>query len=84
MTSVPPELIPVVVAGALGRMGAEVIKAVHLASDCELVGAVDTTPGKEGVEVGEELGIGVLEELWESSGGPLGSSGRSKTHDLGK
>ncbi|MED5164579.1 MAG: 4-hydroxy-tetrahydrodipicolinate reductase, partial [Cyanobacteriota bacterium] len=61
MTSVPPELIPVVVAGALGRMGAEVIKAVHLASDCELVGAVDTTPGKEGVEVGEELGIGVLD-----------------------
>ena len=52
MTSVPPELIPVVVAGALGRMGAEVIKAVHLASDCELVGAVDTTPGKEGVEIG--------------------------------
>ena len=61
MSSVPPELIPVVVAGALGRMGAEVIKAVHLASDCELVGAVDTTPGKEGVEIGEELGIGALD-----------------------
>ena len=37
--------IPVVVAGALGRMGAEVIKAVVGATDCTLVGAVDNTPG---------------------------------------
>ena len=37
--------IPVVVAGALGRMGAEVIKAVHGAEDCQLVGAIDTCPG---------------------------------------
>ena len=40
--------IPVVVAGALGRMGAEVIKAVVGAEDCSLVGAIDNTPGKEG------------------------------------
>ena len=39
--------IPVVVAGALGRMGAEVIKAVVGATDCTLVGAVDNTPGKD-------------------------------------
>ena len=36
--------IPVVVAGALGRMGAEVIKAVVGAEDCSLVGAIDNTP----------------------------------------
>ncbi|NDC35463.1 MAG: 4-hydroxy-tetrahydrodipicolinate reductase [Synechococcaceae bacterium WB9_2_112] len=53
--------IPVVVAGALGRMGAEVIKAVHAAADCELVGAIDTTAGKEGADVGLELGLGELE-----------------------
>ena len=53
--------IAVVVAGALGRMGAEVIRAVAAAPDCQLVGAIDTTPGKEGVDVGQELGLGELE-----------------------
>ena len=53
--------IPVVVAGALGRMGAEVIKAVVGAQDCSLAGAIDNTPGKEGVDVGLELGLGELE-----------------------
>ena len=47
--------IPVVVAGALGRMGAEVIKAVLAAADTTLVAAIDTTPGKEGMDVGLEL-----------------------------
>ena len=54
-------LIPVVVAGALGRMGAEVIRAVQGAEDCTLVGAIDNTPGKEGCDVGLELGLGELE-----------------------
>ncbi|MFM8936253.1 MAG: 4-hydroxy-tetrahydrodipicolinate reductase [Vulcanococcus sp.] len=53
--------IAVVVAGALGRMGAEVVKAVTTAADCRLLGAIDTTPGKEGVDVGLELGLGELE-----------------------
>jgi 4-hydroxy-tetrahydrodipicolinate reductase len=56
-----PGPIAVVVAGALGRMGAEVVRAVHAASDCRLVGAIDNTPGKEGVDVGTELGLGELE-----------------------
>jgi 4-hydroxy-tetrahydrodipicolinate reductase len=42
-------------------MGAEVVKAVTLAADCQLAGAVDTTPGKEGADVGLELGLGELE-----------------------
>ncbi|MFO8238880.1 MAG: 4-hydroxy-tetrahydrodipicolinate reductase [Prochlorococcaceae cyanobacterium] len=58
-TPSPP--IAVVVAGALGRMGAEVVKAVTAAPDCRLVGAIDTTPGKEGADVGRELGLGELE-----------------------
>ena len=46
MTEAPTaDRIHVVVAGALGRMGAEVIKAVVGAEDCQLVGAIDTTPG---------------------------------------
>jgi 4-hydroxy-tetrahydrodipicolinate reductase len=53
--------ISVVVAGALGRMGAEVVKAVLAASDCQLVGAIDTTTGKEGADVGLELGLGALD-----------------------
>ncbi len=59
--SSPAPPIAVVVAGALGRMGAEVVKAVTAAPDCELVGAIDTTPGKEGADVGLELGLGELE-----------------------
>jgi 4-hydroxy-tetrahydrodipicolinate reductase len=66
MTTIPspstsPAPIPVVVAGALGRMGAEVIKAVVAAPDCTLAGAIDTTPGHEGEDVGLALGLGELE-----------------------
>jgi len=57
----PPAPIPVVVAGALGKMGAEVVRAVQAAPDCNLVGAIDTTPGAEGKDVGLELGLGELE-----------------------
>ena len=57
----PAKPIAVVVAGALGRMGAEVVKAVTAAPDCRLVAAIDTTPGKEGADVGLELGLGELE-----------------------
>ena len=57
----PPAPIPVVVAGVLGRMGAEVVKALRDAPDCALVGAIDTTPGSEGQDVGEALGLGELE-----------------------
>jgi len=56
-----PAPIPVVVAGALGRMGAEVIKAVVAAPDCTLVGAIDTTPGREGEDVGLALGLEEME-----------------------
>ena len=61
MSDIQTGSIPVVVTGALGRMGAEVIRAVQAAPDCHLVAAVDNTPGKEGQDVGELLGLHALE-----------------------
>jgi 4-hydroxy-tetrahydrodipicolinate reductase len=54
-------LIPVVVNGALGKMGREVIKAVAQADDMVLVGAVDVNPNYLGQDVGEVIGCGSLE-----------------------
>ena len=53
--------IPVLVAGALGRMGSEVIRAVCASKDCELVGAIDNLKDKEGEDVGSLLGLGALD-----------------------
>jgi len=54
-------LIPVVVNGAAGKMGREVIKAVAKAEDMMLVGAVDANPNLRGQDIGEIVGIGPLE-----------------------
>ncbi len=53
--------IPVLVAGALGRMGSEVIKAINSSNDYQLVGAIDTEKEKEGQDIGLLLGLGPLE-----------------------
>lgn len=53
--------IPVVVNGAAGKMGREVIKAVSQANDMMLVGAVDKNPNYRGQDVGEVVGCGPLE-----------------------
>ena len=54
-------LIPVVVNGAAGKMGREVIKAVAQAEDMMLVGAVDANSNLRGQDIGEIVGIGPLE-----------------------
>lgn len=54
-------LIPVVVNGAAGKMGREVIKAIASADDMMLVGAVDQNPAVLGQDVGEVVGCGALE-----------------------
>jgi 4-hydroxy-tetrahydrodipicolinate reductase len=59
MTNTSP--IPVVVNGAAGKMGREVIKAVANAEDMTLVGAVDRNRAYEGQDVGEVAGCGELE-----------------------
>jgi len=61
MTNYSSKPIPVVVAGALGRMGTEVIKAIYQNPQYSLIGAIDTSTGKEGLDIGEELGIGKLD-----------------------
>ena len=43
--------IPVLVAGALGRMGSEVIKAINSSNDFNLIGAIDTFKEKEAKKV---------------------------------
>ena len=53
--------IPVVVNGAAGKMGREVIKAVAQAEDVTLLGAVERNPEYNGQDAGEVAGIGPLE-----------------------
>jgi 4-hydroxy-tetrahydrodipicolinate reductase len=53
--------IPVVVNGAAGKMGREVIKAVAGSPDVTLFAAVDRNPQVVGQDVGELAGIGPLE-----------------------
>jgi 4-hydroxy-tetrahydrodipicolinate reductase len=53
--------IPVVVNGACGKMGREVIKAVSQAEDMTLIGAIDHNPEFLGQDVGEIVGCGPVE-----------------------
>jgi 4-hydroxy-tetrahydrodipicolinate reductase len=53
--------IPVVVNGACGKMGREVIKAVAAAEDMTLVGAIDKKPELIGQDIGEIIGYRPLE-----------------------
>ena len=53
--------IPVVVNGALGKMGRAIVKAVAEADDMTLVGAIDRNPQLLGQDIGEVVGVGPLE-----------------------
>lgn len=53
--------IPVVVNGAAGKMGKEVVKAVAGADDMVLIGAIDRNPNVLGQDAGEVAGCGPLE-----------------------
>ena len=53
--------IPVLVAGALGRMGSEVIKAITSSNEYVLVGVIDSLKEKEGQDIGSLLGLGALD-----------------------
>lgn len=59
MTNESP--IPVVVNGAAGKMGQEVIKALSQTEDMMLVGAVDLNPKYRGQDAGEVAGCGPVE-----------------------
>ncbi|HIK53887.1 MAG TPA: 4-hydroxy-tetrahydrodipicolinate reductase [Synechococcales cyanobacterium M55_K2018_004] len=53
--------IPVVVNGAAGKMGREVVKAIAAAPDMSLIGALDRNPEVQGKDAGEVAGCGALE-----------------------
>jgi 4-hydroxy-tetrahydrodipicolinate reductase len=55
----PP--IPVVVNGATGKMGREIVKAIAAAPDLTLFGAIAHKPDWEGQDIGEVVGLGSLE-----------------------
>ncbi|MCX7596317.1 MAG: 4-hydroxy-tetrahydrodipicolinate reductase [Fischerella sp.] len=55
MTNQTP--IPVIVNGAAGKMGREVVKAVAQAADMSLMGAIDTSPEHQGKDAGELAGL---------------------------
>ena len=50
--------IPVVINGAAGKMGREVVKAVAQAEDMTLLGAIDRSPEHQGKDAGELAGLG--------------------------
>jgi 4-hydroxy-tetrahydrodipicolinate reductase len=52
--------IPVIVNGAAGKMGREVIKAVAAAEDMTLYGALDRNPEVMGLDAGELVGHGTF------------------------
>ncbi len=49
--------IPVLVSGALGRMGSEVVNSVLSSSDCELVAAIDTNKKNNGENISQLLNL---------------------------
>jgi 4-hydroxy-tetrahydrodipicolinate reductase len=53
--------IPVIVNGATGKMGRDIVKAIHQASDMVLFGAIAHNPKWEGQDIGEIVGIGPIE-----------------------
>ncbi|WP_017301194.1 4-hydroxy-tetrahydrodipicolinate reductase [Nodosilinea nodulosa] len=57
----PQSTIPVVVNGAYGKMGREVIKAVAQAEDMTLVGAIGRNPEFLGQDIGDVIGYRPLE-----------------------
>lgn len=61
VVSAPSGPIPVVVNGAAGKMGREVVKAVAGSPDLVLLGAVDRNPAVMGQDAGEVAGCGPLE-----------------------
>lgn len=51
--------IPVIVNGAAGKMGREVIKAISQAPDMTLMGAIDTSLEHQGKDAGELAGLNI-------------------------
>ncbi len=57
MTENSKKTIPVLVSGALGRMGSEVVNTVLNSSDCELVAAIDINKQNNGKNISQLLNL---------------------------
>ena len=57
MTENSKKTIPVLVSGALGRMGSEVVNSVLNSSDCELVAAIDINKKNNGENISQLLNL---------------------------
>jgi len=57
MTKNSKETIPVLVSGALGKMGREVVKAVTNSDECSLVAAIDLNQNNNGKNISEIIDI---------------------------
>ena len=57
MTVNSKKTIPVLVSGALGRMGSEVVNSVLNSSDCELVAAIDINKKNNGENISQLLNL---------------------------
>ena len=57
MTKNSKKTVPVLVSGALGRMGSEVVNSVLNSSDCELVAAIDTNKKNNGENISQLLNL---------------------------
>ena len=57
MTKNSKKTIPVLVSGALGRMGSEVVNSVLNSSDCELVAAIDINKKNNGENISQLLNL---------------------------
>ena len=57
MTENSKKTIPVLVSGALGRMGSEVVNTVLNSIDCELVAAIDINKKNNGKNISELLNL---------------------------
>lgn len=71
--------IPVIVNGAAGKMGREVVKAVATVADMTLFGAIERSPEFLNVDAGELAGCGALEvPLTDDLQGMLALAGQEK------
>ncbi|MDF0551567.1 4-hydroxy-tetrahydrodipicolinate reductase [Kamptonema sp. UHCC 0994] len=71
--------IPVIVNGAAGKMGREVVKAVATVGDMTLFGAIERSPEFLNVDAGELAGCGALEvPLTDDLQGMLALAGQEK------
>ncbi|KGG12410.1 MULTISPECIES: 4-hydroxy-tetrahydrodipicolinate reductase [Prochlorococcus] len=61
MTKTENTKIPILVAGALGKMGSEVVKTISVSEDFSLIAAIDLNRDKEGQDIGDVLKIGKLD-----------------------